>query len=111
MGFLTKPPLCGSFELRLPDGLLSRYFCWDDIAGPGYVRISLTARPLVGWRRAINRVIAACVAIECTFAWPRKGERTCVVASHFVQEALLLVADAGAEPLARAGVGSERLNR
>jgi hypothetical protein len=33
MGFLTKPPLCGSFELRLPDGLLSRYFCWDDIAG------------------------------------------------------------------------------
>jgi hypothetical protein len=33
MGFLTKPPLCGSFELRLPDGPLSRYFCWDDIAG------------------------------------------------------------------------------
>ena len=33
MGFLTKPPLCGSFEPRLPDGLLSWYFCWDDIAG------------------------------------------------------------------------------
>ena len=26
-------PLCGSFEVRFPDGRLSRYFYWDDIAG------------------------------------------------------------------------------
>jgi hypothetical protein len=26
-------PLCGSFEVRFPDGLPSRYFYWDDIAG------------------------------------------------------------------------------
>jgi hypothetical protein len=26
-------PLCGSFEVRLPDGRPSRYFYWDDIAG------------------------------------------------------------------------------
>jgi hypothetical protein len=26
-------PLCGSFEVRFPDGRPSRYFYWDDIAG------------------------------------------------------------------------------
>jgi hypothetical protein len=26
-------PLCGSFEVRFPDGQPSRYFYWDDIAG------------------------------------------------------------------------------
>ena len=26
-------PLCGSFEVRFPDGRQSRYFYWDDIAG------------------------------------------------------------------------------
>jgi len=26
-------PLCGSFEVRLPDGQSSRYFYWDDIPG------------------------------------------------------------------------------
>jgi hypothetical protein len=25
--------LCGSFEVRFPDGRPSRYFYWDDIAG------------------------------------------------------------------------------
>jgi hypothetical protein len=26
-------PLCGSIEVRFPDGRPSRYFYWDDIAG------------------------------------------------------------------------------
>jgi hypothetical protein len=26
-------PVCGSFEVRFPDGRPSRYFYWDDIAG------------------------------------------------------------------------------
>lgn len=26
-------PLCGSFEVRFPDGRPSRYFYWDDIPG------------------------------------------------------------------------------
>jgi hypothetical protein len=26
-------PLCGSFEVRFPDGRPSRFFYWDDIAG------------------------------------------------------------------------------
>src|SRR5215468_4852033 len=26
-------PLCGSFEVRLPDGRPARYFYWDDIPG------------------------------------------------------------------------------
>jgi hypothetical protein len=26
-------PKCGSFEVRLPDGGLSRYFFWEDISG------------------------------------------------------------------------------
>jgi hypothetical protein len=26
-------PLCGSYEVRFPDGRPSRYFYWDDIAG------------------------------------------------------------------------------
>jgi hypothetical protein len=26
-------PICGSFEVRFPDGRRSRYFYWDDIPG------------------------------------------------------------------------------
>jgi hypothetical protein len=26
-------PLCGSFEVRFPDGRPSRFFHWEDIAG------------------------------------------------------------------------------
>ena len=28
-------PLCGSFEVRFPDGRPSRYFYWNDIPGAG----------------------------------------------------------------------------
>jgi hypothetical protein len=26
-------PLCGSYEVKYPDGRPSRFFCWDDIPG------------------------------------------------------------------------------
>jgi hypothetical protein len=47
MGFPHEAvPLCGSFEVQLPDGRPSRFFYWDDIAGRRLRdRTWLTARP------------------------------------------------------------------
>ena len=48
-------PLCGSFEVRFPDGRPSRYFYWDDIAGRRLRPVLLTGAQALQDARTLAR--------------------------------------------------------